>query len=73
MKSWLDSKAIKYVFFTWLGGTLLQLVTMLQNHVIDWWALGSQAIASLAAVLIRMAQDDVQAPIGLLNKTDPKP
>ncbi len=72
MKSWLDSKAIKYIFFTWLGGTLLQLVPMLQNHVIDWWALGSQAIASLAAILIRMAQDDVEAPIDLLNR-GPKP
>lgn len=70
MKSWRDSKAIKYIFFTWIGGTLLQLVPMMQTHSIDWWALGSQAVASLAAILIRMAQDDVQAPVSFLNKGD---
>lgn len=70
MKNWLDSKAIRFMFFTWLGGMLLQLVPMLQSHVIDWWALGAQSIATLAGILIRMAQDDVQAPISALNRPD---
>lgn len=73
MKSWTDSKTIKYLILTFLGTVLLQLVPMLQNHAIDYWALGAQAVGTLAAILIRMAQDDVQAPIGLLNKADPKP
>lgn len=72
MKSWTDSKTIRFLVLTWLGGMLLQLVPMLQNHVIDWWALGSQGIATLAGVLIRMAQDDVQAPLEILNR-NPKP
>ena len=70
MKSWTDSKTIRFLVLTWLGGMLLQLVPMLQNHTIDWWALGSQGIATLAGILIRMAQDDVKAPIGMLNKAD---
>ena len=70
MKSWLDSKTIKYLVLTFVGTMLLQLVPMLQNHVNDWWSLGSQTVGTLAAILIRMAQDDVQAPIGLLNRGD---
>lgn len=68
MKSWTDSKTIKYLLLTFAGTVLLQLVPMLQSHIVDWWALGSQAVGTLAAILIRMAQDDVQAPIGALNK-----
>lgn len=75
--NWLDSKTIKYVFLTWLGGTLLQLVPMLQAKQIDWWALGTQAVASLAAIIIRIAQPDVEAPkalnalsFGLLNRSN---
>lgn len=71
MRSWTDSKTIKYLVLTFVGTVLLQLVPMLQSHVVDWWALGSQAVGTLAAILIRMAQDDVQAPIGVLNKKDP--
>ena len=71
MRSWTDSKTIKYLLLTFVGTVLLQLVPMLQNHAVDWWALGSQAVGTLAAILIRMAQDDVQAPIGVLNKKDP--
>lgn len=67
MKSWLDSKAIKYLVLTWLGGILLQLVPMLQSHQIDWWSLGAQSIATLAGILIRMAQPDVDAPLPFLN------
>ncbi len=69
-KSWTDSRAIKYIFFTWAAGTLLQLVPMMQTHSVDFWALGAQAVASLAAILIRMAQDDVQAPLSILNRQD---
>jgi hypothetical protein len=73
VKSWTESKTIKYLVLTFCGTMLLQLVPMLQNHVIDWWALGAQSIGTLAAILIRMAQDDVEAPVGLLNKKDPQP
>lgn len=73
MKSWTDSKTIKYLILTFIGTTLLQLVPMFQAHKIDYWALGAQSIGTLAAILIRMAQDDVQAPIGLLNKGNPQP
>ena len=73
MKSWTDSKTIKYLILTFLGTVLLQIVPMLQAHSVDWYDLGAQSISTLAAVIIRMAQDDVQAPIGLLNKADPKP
>ena len=70
MKSWTESKTIKYLVLTFCGTILLQLVPMLQSHAIDYWALGSQAVGTLAAILIRMAQDDVEAPVGLLNKAD---
>lgn len=70
MKNWLDSKTIRFLFFTWFGGMLLQLVPMLQSHAVDFWALGAQSVATLAGVLIRMAQDDVQAPISILNRQD---
>lgn len=71
--SWLKSNAIRYLFFTWLGGTLLQLVPMMQARNIDWWALGTQAVATLAGIITRMAQSDVQAPavLGFLNKPVP--
>ncbi len=72
MKSWTDSKTIKYLLLTFLGTVLLQLVPMLQQHAIDWWALGAQAVGTLAAILIRMAQDDVQAPMSILNRGDGK-
>ena len=68
MKSWTESKTIKYLVLTFCGTVLLQLVPMLQSHQIDFWALGAQAIGTLAAILIRMAQDDVEAPVGLLNR-----
>lgn len=71
MREWTDSRTIKYLVLTWIAGMLLQVVPMLQQHSVDWWALGAQAIATLAGVLVRMAQDDVQAPIGVLNKKDP--
>ena len=67
-KSWLMSKTIKYLVLTYLGTMLLQLVPMLQAHKLDWWALGAQAVATLAAVLIRMAQSDINAPLNILNK-----
>lgn len=68
MKSWLDSKTIKYLVLTFCGTMLLQLVPMLQQHSIDWWSLGSHTVGTLAAILIRMAQDDVQAPLSILNR-----
>ena len=71
MKSWADSKTIKYLVYTFIGTTLLQLVPMLQAHSIDWWALGSQAVGTLAAILIRMAQADIDAPLAVLD--GPKP
>jgi len=70
VKPWTDSKTIKYLVYTFIGTMLLQLVPMMQQHVIDLWSLGSQAVGTLAAILIRMAQDDVQAPIGILNRQD---
>jgi hypothetical protein len=70
MKPWTDSKTIKYLILTFCGTMLMQLVPMFQAHSIDWWSLGSQAVGTLAAILIRMAQDDVQAPLSILNKAD---
>ena len=67
-KSWLDSKTIRYLALTWLGTTLVQLVPMMQARSIDWWALGAQGVGTLAAILIRMAQPDVEAPLGILNR-----
>lgn len=67
-KSWLDSKAIKYLILTWLAGMFLQLAPMLSAHQIDWWALGSQSLVTLAAILVRMAQPDVEAPLPFLNR-----
>lgn len=66
-KSWIDSKAIKYLVLTWLAAMFLQLAPMLSAHQIDWWALGSQSVATIAAILIRMAQPDVEAPLPFLN------
>ncbi len=71
MKSWLDSNTVRYLVLTFVASILLQLVPMLQSKAIDWWALGSQAVAVLAALLVRLAQGDVQAPIDLLNKRNP--
>lgn len=68
MKPWLDSNTVRYLLLTWLAGSLLQVVPMLQQHTVDWWALGAQAVATLAGILIRIAQNDVQAPISLLNR-----
>lgn len=72
MKSWIDSKTVRYLALSWLGAVLLQLVPMLQAHGIDWWALSAQSISSLAAILIRMAQPDVKAPVGFLNTRNPE-
>lgn len=78
--NWTDSKTIKYLVLTWLGTVLLQVVPMLQIHKVDWWALGSVSVSSLAGILIRMAQSDVEAPaalntltLGLLNRDNDLP
>lgn len=75
--SWTDSRTIRYLIFTWLGTVLLQLYPMLQAHKFDWWAIGAESVASLAGILIRMAQPDVQAPaalnaisLGFLNRNN---
>lgn len=73
MRSWLSSNTIRYLLLTWLGALLLQLVPMLQAHTIDWWALGAQAVATLAGVLVRMAQPDINAPVDALNRRNPQP
>lgn len=62
---WLDSKTIKYLFFTWFGTFLLQIVPMIRAHSFDWWILAAEAVATLAGIVIRMAQDDVIAPKAL--------
>ena len=72
MKNWLDSYTVRYLVLTFLASVLLQLVPMLQSKEIDWWSLGSQAVATLAALLVRVAQGDVQAPIDMLNRSNPK-
>jgi hypothetical protein len=72
MRAWTDSRTVKYLVLTFLGTVLLQLVPMLQAHEVDWWALGAQAVGTLAAVLIRMAQDDIEAPVSMLNMRNPK-
>ena len=68
MRNWTDSKTVKYLILTFVGTVLLQLVPMLQAHEIDWWALGAQAVGTLAAVLIRVAQNDIEAPLSILNR-----
>ena len=68
MRAWTDSKTVKYLILTFVGTVLLQLVPMMQAHEIDWWALGAQAVGTLAAVLIRVAQNDIEAPLSILNR-----
>lgn len=68
MRAWTDSKTVRYLVLTFLGTVLLQLVPMMQAHEIDWWALGAQAVGTLAAVLIRVAQNDIEAPFSILNR-----
>ena len=68
MRAWTDSKTVKYLILTFVGTVLLQLVPMLQAHEIDWWALGAQAVGTLAAILIRVAQNDIEAPLSILNR-----
>ena len=68
MRAWTDSRTVKYLVLTFVGTVLLQLVPMLQAHEIDWWALGAQAVGTLAAVLIRVAQNDIEAPLSILNR-----
>ena len=73
MRAWTDSRTVKYLVLTFLGTVLLQLVPMLQSHEVDWWALGAQAVGTLAAILIRVAQGDINAPISILNSHNPRP
>ena len=68
MRAWTDSKTVKYLILTFVGTVLLQLVPMLQAHEVDWWALGAQAVGTLAAILIRVAQNDIEAPLSILNR-----
>jgi hypothetical protein len=44
---------------------------MLRAHELDWWTLGAEAVATLAGVVVRMAQNDLDAPISILNR-EPK-
>ena len=64
---WKDSSTIKYIALAFVGSILLQLQPMLMSHAIDWWSLGSQAVASLGAIIIRMLQSDVKAPFAFMN------
>ncbi len=68
MRNWTDSKTVKYLILTFVGTMLMQLVPMFQQHEIDWWSLGAQSVGTLAAILIRLAQDDINAPISILNR-----
>jgi hypothetical protein len=68
VRAWTDSRTVKYLVLTFLGTVLLQLVPMLQAHAVDWWALGAQSVGTLAAILIRVAQNDLDAPISILNR-----
>jgi hypothetical protein len=68
VRAWTDSKTVKYLILTFLGTVLLQLVPMMQAREIDWWSLGAQAAGTLAAILIRVAQNDLDAPISILNR-----
>ena len=72
MKDWIDSKTIKYLVLTWLASTLLQIVPMFQNHQIDWWDLGAQSLATLAAIIVRMAQPDLVTGVPILDRRNPK-
>ena len=69
---WTESNAVRYVALSWVAGVLLQLAPMIQSHKIDWWTLGSQSIAALAAILLRISRPDVVAPVDALNRNNPK-
>lgn len=71
MKHWTDSKTIRYLIVTWLSTVLLSLVPMLNVHQIDWWALGSQSVASMAAIIVRMFASDVEGPFDVMNRKAP--
>lgn len=68
MKNWLESKTIRYLFVTWLAGVLLVLAPMLEKHSIDWWALGSQSLASFAGIIVRCFAPDVEGPLAIMNR-----
>jgi len=71
-KLWGDSKTIKYLALTFLGNVLLQLIPMLQNRKIDFWALATVSVVTLVGIVTRLAQNDVQAPkaLGFLNASN---
>jgi len=72
VKAWLDSDAIRYLFFTWLASFIAQLASMLENPPVNWRTLGIQALIALGGVLLRMSKPDVVAPIAALNRQNPK-
>ena len=74
----MQSNAIKFLLFTGLGNCLLQTIPMLQAHKFDYWNLGITVVTTLAGILLRMGQGDINAPkllnnmtFGILNKANP--
>lgn len=72
----MQSTTIKFLLLTGAGNLLLQMLPMLQAHKFDPWNLGITAVTTVAGILIRMGQSDVQAPkildtmsFGLLNQS----
>jgi len=68
VKSWLDSKTIKYLILQWVVSFATLLGIQLQKHEIDWWTLGAVTLTSIAGIVSRMLQDDVEAPFDWMNK-----
>ena len=72
----MQSTTIKFLLLTGAGNLLLQMIPMLQAHQFDPWNLGITVVTTLAGILIRMGQPDVQAPkilntlsFGILNQS----
>lgn len=71
----MQSTTIRFLILTGVGNLLLQTIPMLSAHKFDPWNLGITAVTTIAGILIRMGQADVQAPkllntlsLGLLNQ-----
>lgn len=68
MKHWTESKTIRALASQFLLQFALLVLPMLQSKQLDWWVLATAAVSSAIFILKRMSENDIEAPLSVLNK-----
>lgn len=73
MRDWLASNTIRHLGAALVLNVLTWALLALETDVWDWKALAASSIAILIPFVRRLAQPDLDAPISILNRSNPQP